>query len=95
MTYCTYVLYTKLMCLSIFPQFYDIISLLCIPHVASITVCPPNDIDDDDDDDDDTRNRVIFTALFGLSLVVNILLAVVIIYLIVRLKKTTTYSPQQ
>ena len=29
-----------------------------VPHVASITVCPPNDIDDDDDDD--TCNSTAF-----------------------------------
>ena len=78
----------------IFPQL-DIMTFHCyVPHAASITVCPPNDINDDDDDDD-TSNSTVFIVLFVLALMVNILLAIVIIYLIVRLKKITTYSLRQ
>ena len=37
-----------------------------IPHVASITICPANDIDsnDDDDDDDDTSTSTVFIIIF-------------------------------
>ena len=61
-------------------------------HVASITICPANDIDNDDDD---TSTSTVFIILFVLSLVVNILLAVVIIYFIVRLKKVKNFTPNK
>ena len=79
----------------IFPQLHVMTFHCYVPLVASITVCPPNDIYDDDDNDNDTSNSTVFIVLFVLALMVNILLAVVIIYLIVRLKKITTYSLQQ
>ena len=63
-----------------------------VSHVASITICPANDIDNDDDD---TSTSTVFIILFVLSLVVNILLAVVIIYFIVRLKKVKTFTPNK
>ena len=68
------------------PQLHVMTFHCHVPHVASITVHPSNDIDDDDD----TTNITIFIILLSLSLVLNILLAIVIIYLIVRLKKITT-----
>ena len=63
-----------------------------VSHVASITICPSNDIDVNDDD---TTTSTVFIILFVLSLLVNILLAVVIIYFIVRLKKAKTSIPNK
>ena len=62
-----------------------------VSHVASITICPTNDIDVNDDD---TCNSTLFIILFVLSLVVNILLAVVIIYFILKQRKNASYSSQ-
>ena len=67
-------------------------TLCCyVSHVASITICPANDIDVDDDD---TCNSTLFIILFVLSLAVNILLAVVIIYFILKQRKNASYSSQ-
>ena len=82
------------MCMSIEAS-HESLTLCCyVSHVASITICPANDIDVNDDDDDTTTSTV-FIILFVLSLVVNILLAVVIIYFIVRLKKMKTSTPNK
>ena len=51
-----------------------------IPHVAFIIVCPANDIDDSDD----SYMQLIVHYLLYCLYVLNILLAVVIMYLIVR-----------
>ena len=62
-----------------------------VSHVASITICPSNDIDNDDDD---TCNSTVFIILFVLSLAVNILLSVVFIYFILKQRKNASYSSQ-
>jgi len=76
------------------------VTIVC--QYTAIVIMKPTSIkcdddDDDDDDNDDNSNNdgsLPFIVLFAISVVINILLTIAIIYFVVRVKKTS-YSPNE
>ena len=70
---------------------HAITCLQYVSYVASTTITPTSGIVSDDNC---TCNYTVFIGLFIFSIVVIILLVIVVIYLIMKVKKVASYSPQ-